>query len=300
MPFFRQFPKTTFDFTGQGVDTKIIDIFRFVKVDDAFLDDTSAYTYYQINNGDRPDIVSHKLYGTSEYYWTFFIINEHLKNGLASWPMNSVEFDTFIEQQYSGIVIQTHPQVEYTYDSPNIPGEIKEYINTIAGKFVVGESLHGKLSQANGIITDINTSLNQLIVTMTSGTFVNNEVIEGSILSNHIGDPALYTEIISGAPALQDWQKKAYTIYSHRDAPHHYEDTDGRIVYPSSVIDETKVLIDGLLYDNTENINSDSDLTPITYFEYETALNDERSKIRVLRPEVVFDFTSKFKDLINA
>ena len=87
MAFFRQFPKTEFDYLGNGVITRITDIFRFVKADNIFLDDMSTYQYFQIVNGDRPDIVSVSLYGTPEYYWTFFIINEHLKTGLAGWPM---------------------------------------------------------------------------------------------------------------------------------------------------------------------------------------------------------------------
>lgn len=299
MPFFRQFPKTSYDFVGQGVNTQIIDIFRFIKIDDAFVDDTSIYTYYEVSNGDRPDIVSNKLYKTPDYYWTFFILNEHLKSGLAGWPMNSVELDAFIEQEYAGVAIQAHPQVEYTYDSPGVPGEIKEYINTIAGKFHIGEVLLGKTSGATGTIIDIINPLNQLVVKMISGSYLANEALEGQTGFNHIGDIPLYQQITSGAPPLESWQTKAYTIYDYRNAPHHFEDQDGRIVYPSSTIDETKILIDGVLYDNTVS-NSDTILTPVTNYEYEVALNDERGKIRVVRADAIYDFASKFKELINA
>ena len=57
MSFFRQFPKIQYDFQNNGIDTRIIDIFRFVKADDRYLDDLSTYAFYQIQNGDRPDIV---------------------------------------------------------------------------------------------------------------------------------------------------------------------------------------------------------------------------------------------------
>ena len=63
MAFFRQFPKVGYDFQQNGVITNIIDIFRSVKVDTVFLDDMSTYQYYQVRNGERPDIVSTILYG---------------------------------------------------------------------------------------------------------------------------------------------------------------------------------------------------------------------------------------------
>ena len=299
MPFFRQFPKTTYDFEGRGIDTQILDIFRFIKVDNAFVDDTSIYTYYQVRNGDRPDVVSNLLYQTPDYYWTFFVLNEHLKTGLTGWQMSAVEFDAFLQQEYAGIAIQTHPQIKYTYDSPGVPGEIRSYINTIAGKFHIGEELVGKRSTARGVITDIINPLNQLIVTMTSGTFNDTEAIEGQTSFNQIGEDPLYQDVASGGPALQPWQTKAYTIYDYQNAPHHYLDADGRIVYPASTIDESKILIDGVLYDNTVE-NSDTGLTPVTNYEYETMLNDERGNIRVLRAEAVYEFVSKFKELINA
>lgn len=315
MGFFRQFPKTAFDFEGNGINTKILDIFRFVKADDAFLDDSSIYTYYDVQNGDRPDVVSQLLYKTPDYYWTFFVINEQLKTGLTAWPMTPVEFDAFIEQEYSGnVVIQTHPQIEYTYELEGIPGEIKNYINTIAGRFDVGEVIKGAQTDASGTIIAINNSLNQLVVKMDSGSpdFSSSESLLGQGILDE-NNPSQYrvspyqivpTVIVyPGEPSgttYQPWQQKGFTIYSHRDAPHHYEDSTGTIVYPASTIDETKILSNGVLIDNPDYQNSDTGLTIVTNYEYELQLNDERSKIRVLRAESVFSFAQRFKELINA
>ena len=100
MTFFRNFPKTNYDFLGNGVHTRIIDIFRFVKPSENFKDELALYSYYEISEGDRPDVVSQKLYGTPEYYWTFFIINESLKNGLDGWPRSYNEQQDYIEKKY--------------------------------------------------------------------------------------------------------------------------------------------------------------------------------------------------------
>lgn len=288
MPFFRQFPKTVYDFEDRGIDTKIIDLFRFVKVDDAFIDDLSIYTYYRVDTGDRPDVVSSIIYGSPEYYWTFFILNEHLKSGLSGWPMNSIEFENYLTEKYDGLVIQTRPEVIY-----NDLGEVIEYRNTLASgnttTFTVGETVTGVLSGATGKVVGINQDLSQLILNEVDGTFLANEVISNN--SGHsIGKSLQYAPL-----------ENPQSIYLYRDAPHHYEDAEGRIRIPSTVVNESKLLVDGVLVDNT--VDSDilpENLTIVTNYEYETALNDARCEIRIVRPESIYDFAKKFKELINA
>ena len=88
MAFFRQFPKVAYDFNRQGVINNMVDIYRSVRPLQNFVDNTSAYTYYEIRNGERPDIVSRNLYGNQNFYWTLFIINDFLHDGLQAWPMS--------------------------------------------------------------------------------------------------------------------------------------------------------------------------------------------------------------------
>ena len=98
---FKQYPKTQYDLYSDGSTFTLTDITRGVVVDRSRLpDDSLLYTYYQLNNGDRPDVVSHKLYGDVQYYWTFFIINEFLRDGLAAWQLSSTDFNKMIATQY--------------------------------------------------------------------------------------------------------------------------------------------------------------------------------------------------------
>ena len=101
MSFFRQFPITTYDFLRNGVRTNIVDLFRNVTASSKIkLDRNIAYTYYRIQNGDRPDVVSQKLYDDPDYYWTFFIINDHLKTGMNAWPLASHNMEEFLTREY--------------------------------------------------------------------------------------------------------------------------------------------------------------------------------------------------------
>lgn len=268
MAFFQQFPKTEFDFLGNGITTRITDVFRFVKADDVFLDDMSTYQYYQIPNGERPDIVSEILYGTPAYYWTFFIVNEHLKTGLSGWPMGPTEFDDYMNLEYSGVVIDTEPVIVRGSD-----GQITEYRNSLAGKYSIGETISGSTSMASGILKEKNLEMSQLIIRNVSGNFRPSEFIVGS----------------SSASIVTSSQ-----VYSWRDAPHHYEDANGNPTYAGRFINEFYTA--GGVRPEASTIN----LKAVSYLQYETELNDDRANIRVVKPSLIYNFAQRFRELINA
>lgn len=268
MPFFQQFPKVDFDFLGDGTITRITDLFRFVKADEMYFDDMSSYQYYSIPSGERPDVVSEILYGTPAYYWTFFIINEHLKTGLSGWPMGPTEFEDYMNLEYSGIVIDTEPVVVRGSD-----GQITEYRNSLAGKYSIGETITGSTSMASGILKEKNLEMSQLIIRNVSGNFRASEFIVGS----------------SSASIVTSSQ-----VYPWRDAPHHYEDANGNPAYSGRFINE---------FYTAEGVRPEAstiNLKAVSYLQYETELNDDRANIRVVRPELVFQFVQKFRELINA
>ena len=53
--------------------------------------------HYNIKDGERPDIVSQRLYSSTNYYWTFFLINDSLHDGLGSWPMSMQDLNQYID-----------------------------------------------------------------------------------------------------------------------------------------------------------------------------------------------------------
>lgn len=276
MPFFQQFPKTVFDFQNNGIDTTIVDLFRFVKAEDIVSDDLSIYTYYQVRNGDRPDIVSSLLYNTPEYYWTFFILNEQLKSGLSGWPMSTEQFQTYMETEYSGIVITTRPVIVRDGD-----GIITEYRNSLADRFQIGETVIGSISGATGRLVSTDAQLGQILLADVDGYFEANELIIGQSTSDSV---------------------RSFAVYNHAEAPHHYEDDTGHISYNGLFIDESKIYIPGTGYDNVpvDPAVSNSNLNAISNQSYENQLNDERGNLRVVRLESIYDFVKTFKEKLNA
>lgn len=99
--FFSKSDVITYNVTDDGLYVKLTDLTKTVDISTLNENKISYYTYYNINDGDRPDTVSYLLYGTVQYYWTFFILNDNLKEGLHySWPLNNVALDKMINAEY--------------------------------------------------------------------------------------------------------------------------------------------------------------------------------------------------------
>ena len=101
--FFNQFPKSLYSVQNNAIQTVITDYFRYVDVVDRLAQNSYAYNRVDIINAERPDTVSHRLYGTPDYYWTFFITNDPLKEGLSAWPKGDSEIKNHIANQYKNI-----------------------------------------------------------------------------------------------------------------------------------------------------------------------------------------------------
>ena len=165
MSFFKQFPTISYDFDRSGVLQNVVNIYRSVRPLQLFADNFSTYTYYDIKNGERPDIVSQRLYGSTNYYWTFFILNDFLHDGLAALPMSQEKLQTYMAAEYSGTVINTNPQIQRDQDQ-----SIIDHRNSLAGRFTLGETITGGTSGATGTLHKKDLDLNQIVLKNVTGT----------------------------------------------------------------------------------------------------------------------------------
>ena len=101
MSFFNQFPLSQINVGNQP--KQIVDLFRHVDVNDVLADNVTSYLKTIVRDGERPDNLSQRLYGTPDYYWTFFIVNENLKNGLDDWPKSYAAIEKEFQNEYDTI-----------------------------------------------------------------------------------------------------------------------------------------------------------------------------------------------------
>lgn len=274
MSFFRQFPTINYDLKKDGSVMRMVNIFRNVRPLQNYVDNPSLYNFYEIKNGERPDTVSQRLYGTPDFYWTFFVINEFLHDGYKVWPLSQEQLFDYIKEQYNGYAITTKPVIVRTGD-----GTISEFRDSLSGKFQLGETITGSISNAQGILTKKNIDMNQLVVQNMKNT--NRYTGDGAANNNNY-------ELLIGSTTNDSVE--SYEVFNYADAPHHYYITD------SDGIDRE--------YTNMSFINQtiatpENDLKSVSNRQYVNDLNEERSKIRVINPNFIGRFIENFESLIN-
>tara|TARA_Y100001937_G_C7134374_1_gene339174 strand:- start:4490 stop:5428 length:939 start_codon:yes stop_codon:yes gene_type:complete len=310
--FFNLFPNTKYDFEGQGKAQNIKNIFRSVRAIPEFIDEFSSYKLYDVINGERPDIISQKLYNTTEFYWTFFVINDFLHDGYRAWPMSQENLLEYLSKQYEGFVVTTNPEPILDADG------LDDYSHdSIAGKFDLGETVFGSISGAKGTLTKKDSDMNQLIIQDVTLGSAGVHPITGAVDNNITGGQFIASEnIVQNSNSDQVQIDK---VFKYLDAPYKYfltGDTEKRPVtnrtFINSQITNTntgvttfadKVEIaerNGVkIFQNRNTTVDENNLSFQTYKDYEIELNDQRSQIRFIDPLYIGEFVNKFKTLIN-
>lgn len=183
--YFANFPKIVYDFDlSNGVDYRIItDITRNVRLRKQILENISVYDYYDIAEGETPEIISEKIYGTPYYHWVIMLVNQRY-DYVNDFPLTQLELDTYIDQKYGNKKYHVH---DYKVD-----GFIKEGINIITlrdsaiegggiGEMAVGKVLvsvdNGYEARIDDILVESDNITVQIEVSLRTGKFLQGETV---------------------------------------------------------------------------------------------------------------------------
>ena len=197
MYYFRNFPRTAYVFGdnevigGKQVTYAITqDFTRYSDVIDQIKDNVSFYRKYTIQENDRPDQTSQKLYGTPEYHWTFAMINDHIR--ARGWPLTLNQLEEVVKRDFPHFTVTTK-------------GNLK-------GILLVGQTASGSVSGARGTVLRRYLDLGQFVVN-SSTSFQVGETIRNVAATADASGSVVATAV-----------SKEYL------AAHHYEDGDGNWV----------------------------------------------------------------------
>jgi hypothetical protein len=290
MSYFKHFPKSLYDLEQDGDKQYIVDMHRSVRAIEGYLDEITEYAYHDIKDGDRPDVVSLKLYGTADYYWTFFIINKFLADGSGAWPMSQVEISDYLTRNYADDVYVTQPTINV--DDEGVITDFQNNINADGPSdfttFTIGEIVQNtdvnvspSVPTATGTLKLINVDMNQLWIEPITGTFTATDIISGQTSTKTVRSAVKY----AGADApYYYYAPDSAGIADLNDNSHH---TKRPTICPEFFGDtsDAEQLIATMPYmSNTVHLQ---------------ALNDERSKIRIISPSIIDAFADEYFRRIN-
>ena len=158
MSYFTNFPNVAYTFGNESTQNVVQDITAYVQIVDEIKDNLNFYSSYTILEGERPDQLSQKLYGTPSLYWTFFLMNDNIRE--LGWPLLSAQVQELVAKQFSKKTITTRAN--------------------LTGVFKPGQTISGLSSGATGTILSRRLDHGQLSID-SFGTFTANELITSTV-----------------------------------------------------------------------------------------------------------------------
>ena len=181
---------------------------------------------YTIQEFERPDQLSYKIYGNEGFHWTFFMLNDNIRE--RGWPLSNEEVIEKAVGLYPNTVLTTRAQI--TSLNPTI---------TTESIFQVGRTVSGNTSGATATINHRHLDLGQIVVTNLTGTFVNGETLSST---NADGD---VETIILESSSLE------------YNAAHHYENVAGETVDIDPTVGPGVLLTEVTYLDRVVNDNEE-------------------------------------------
>jgi hypothetical protein len=158
--FFKNFPEIQYTLkTGKIITIK--DFFRKSSVEQDAVNDLVDYSYYELLDGERPDVVASKLYGDGDLHWTFFLVNDF--TNYYDWFMDNATFEAYLDEKYQGQVLNA---------------TVSSDIVSAAGKFLIGEVVTSNLDSKTATVLMVEPTHNRIVT--LGDTFGNGETISNA------------------------------------------------------------------------------------------------------------------------
>jgi hypothetical protein len=208
--YFSKLPIIEYPLTSNS-NKKARDILHRVFVDQKFIDKSNYTRKYQVNDGDRPEIISNKLYGRTDIYSIIMLLNDFDTTMLSGLPPTSQIYQDYLETKYSDDIYYVVPvNINLLASGDGYSGG---YVFPLLGRgFQIGERIFGadaagfQIYGTRAYVKDWDPVMSALKLDILEGSFP-----VGLTLAN-----------ASGNVHFKIAQKR-----SGLDAIHHFETTKG-------------------------------------------------------------------------
>lgn len=110
--YFTFFPTIQHDLKDENKSTELTNILRRFRVKPKTKSMTSVYYDYTVQEGDRPDTIADKYYGSSKLSWIVLHYND-ITNPYYDWPLFGREFTQYIIDSYGSVTSATSTVKHY-------------------------------------------------------------------------------------------------------------------------------------------------------------------------------------------
>ena len=116
MTYFDMFPNIYYSAKGDGKYTIMKDIMSRVKLVAGVKENILGFDYYDVQDGETPEMIAHKYYGDVNLHWTILVAND-IVDYYEDWPMSTQKFEQFMFDKYD------NPQGIHHYEITQTSGD---------------------------------------------------------------------------------------------------------------------------------------------------------------------------------
>ena len=275
--FFKDFPKVDYRFGNNEQPVRWQDLSVYIDAFDQVQEYGAFYMDYQIQNHERPDQVSMKLYNTTDYYWTFFLMNDHLRE--QGWPISNTLLYAQAQRYYQHICIITNGI--YINIATGLVRPLGVSTTLQAGNYVrfKADKLIGKILRVDYDLGMYHVECDGLPTKSNQMVSIGDD--EGEALFNGYEVEEEFVNEIDSTSIVRE--------YNQWDAPHHYEDPEGNWIYPTYSSEEPYLM----------DQNSVNARLSVSYYQRLTEENDIARGIKVLKSDTIEQVIDQYKNLLS-
>lgn len=187
MAFFNNFNPILYKFGNEESFSLFQNITQYVDLIDEIKSRNLYLSDYTIPVNERPDQTSFRLYGTTDYYWTLFLVNDDIREN--GWPLTLNEVTEAAKKRYPHRLVTVKLQqldvIDY-YDDDNQPIFRSKLVGTAPDQFEVGSIVTGNISGTIGQIIKRDLSLGTFVID-TENVVTETEIVGQLITPNSNG-----------------------------------------------------------------------------------------------------------------
>jgi len=98
-PYFAKIPLIGYDIEDSGEKIAVANILQRIKLRELVLNDRMIYYTYTVKDGETPEIIADKLYGSSFFHWVVLLAN-NIVDPTYDWPLSHEDLMLTIQKKY--------------------------------------------------------------------------------------------------------------------------------------------------------------------------------------------------------
>lgn len=108
--YFSKFPDIIYDPDRDGQFQICKNILRRVALREKVRTNTLLYDTYDVNEGESPESLADRLYGSPEYHWVVLMVN-NVTDRYHDWPMSTPQFLEMVADKYDNVDAVHHYEI---------------------------------------------------------------------------------------------------------------------------------------------------------------------------------------------